>query len=67
MLTPQFRLYYSAQAVVAVRNVKRFTSCMTEDDFARRNIANIRCRIANVKPFLTQLVTNRCALLFSEY
>ncbi len=26
-------LHYSTQAVAAVRNVKRFTSCMTEDDF----------------------------------
>lgn len=30
-------VYFSAQAVAAVRNVKRFTSCMTEDDFAERN------------------------------
>lgn len=36
-------LHYSTQAVAAVRNVKRFTSRMTVDDFARKNLPDTRC------------------------
>lgn len=33
-LTPQFRYIILHKLLAAVRNIKRFTSCMTEDDFA---------------------------------